>query len=622
MHRSGTSALAGVACTLGAAAPNNLLPANFANPSGYWESSPLVQATDDLLASAGSSWDDWRRLDPQWYGSDEAPRFRDRFQNIVKSEYDEKPLFVVKDPRLCRLMPFFLSVLKDMAVAPVALLSIRDPLEVALSLHRRDGFSISKSVALWLRHVLEAEFHSRQIPRCFISYENLLKDWRLEMGRASDTAGIAWPVDPETAAVLIERFLVADLHHERNESAEVEQHPDLLFLATETYDLLSAASRVGAGHHLLRRIDVIREKFDQASDFFGAAGVPAQEINDRARGLAVLNEELNGVVVKTDGELRRAVRAIEERDRQLATADGEMRRIMAELEVGNQRLLDANDELQRVTIQADNDLGIVIGEVESRDRQLAAADEEIRRLIAEVESRDRLLVAGSEEIRRVAAQADSDLRRAIGEMQERERQLVAADGEVRRLMAEVADRDQKLVGLSEELKRTAAQTDSDLRRAVSEIQERDRQLVAAAGEVRRFMAEVADRDQKLVGLSEELKRTAAQTDSDLRRAVGEIQERDRQLVAAAGEVRRFMAEVADRDQKLVGVSEELKRMTAQAELNLRDAIEEAGKQERRMSELRYRIHEIEMSTSWRITAPMRTLFSGWRHKSPRKKPPS
>src|ERR1700759_5092074 len=86
MHRSGTSALAGVACSLGASAPNNLLPANFSHPNGYWESLPLVQAHSDLLASADSSWDDWRQLDARWYGSEDAPRFRRRIRGILESE--------------------------------------------------------------------------------------------------------------------------------------------------------------------------------------------------------------------------------------------------------------------------------------------------------------------------------------------------------------------------------------------------------------------------------------------------------------------------------------------------------------------------------------------------------
>jgi FkbM family methyltransferase len=368
------------------------------------------------------------------------------------------------------------------------------------------------------------------------------------------------------------------------------------------------------------------------------------EINERDRRLVIINEELRRVGAKADSDLRIAIGEIEDRDRQLAAADGEVRRLMAEIEASNRRLTGANDELRRVGTQADSDLRLMIGEVENRDRQLVTADGEIRRLMAEVVDRDRQLVAGNEEVRRVGAQADSDLRRAIGEMQERERQLIAADGEVRRLMAEVIDRDQQLVAGNEEVRRVGAQADSDLRRAIGEIQERERQLVAADGEVRRLMAEVVDRDQKLAGAGEESQRMAAQADSDLRRAIGEIQERERQLVAADGEVRRLMAEVVDRDQKLVGAGEELQRMAAQADsdmrravgeiqerdqlladakLELRDAIEEIGERDRRLSELEHRIHEIEMSTTWRVTAPMRTLFSGWREALRRlKKPPT
>lgn len=270
MHRSGTSALSGVACTLGAAAPHTLLPANFANPHGYWESLPLVQAHNELLTSAGSSWDDWRRLDPRWYQSAEAQFFRNRLKDIVESEYGEAPLLVVKDPRLCRFLPFFLSVLEDMAVAPVALFSIRDPLEVAFSLRRRDGFPITKSVVLWLRHVLDAELHSRQMPRCFVAYGSLMQDWRLQMRRASEATGIVWPTDPEMSAPSIETFLAPALYHEKSRLEDLEKHPDLLFLAAETYQLLVAASDRGADRDLLDRIDGVRAKFDEASDFFGA----------------------------------------------------------------------------------------------------------------------------------------------------------------------------------------------------------------------------------------------------------------------------------------------------------------------------------------------------------------
>jgi hypothetical protein len=98
----------------------------------------------------------------------------------------------------------------------------------------------------------------------------LLKDWRLEMGRAGGATGVTWPADPEASATSIEKFLVMDLYHERNESAGLEKHPELLFLAAETYRLLLAASTARADRDLFGQIDAVRAKFDEASEFFGA----------------------------------------------------------------------------------------------------------------------------------------------------------------------------------------------------------------------------------------------------------------------------------------------------------------------------------------------------------------
>jgi len=66
MHRSGTSALAGVIARLGAALPKTQVRADLNNKRGYGESSELVQFHERLLASAGSGWRDWERFDPNW----------------------------------------------------------------------------------------------------------------------------------------------------------------------------------------------------------------------------------------------------------------------------------------------------------------------------------------------------------------------------------------------------------------------------------------------------------------------------------------------------------------------------------------------------------------------------
>jgi hypothetical protein len=395
MHRSGTSALSGVACALGASAPKNLLPANFANPNGYWESLPLVQAHSELLASADSSWDDWRQLDPRWYGSEDAPRFRRRIRDILESEYDEKPLFVVKDPRLCRFLPFFLSVLKEMAVTPVALFSLRDPLEVAFSLRRRDGFAISKSVALWLRHVLEAELHSREMPRCTICYENLLKDWRLEMGRAGGATGVAWPADPETSATSIDKFLVRDLYHERNESIGFEKHPELLFLAAETYRLLLAASTAPAGCDLFSQIDAVRAKFDEASEFFGAMLRTEQVFVQQLRTelLQKSSELQQQRALFADQKIRRQTLMEEQTKRQQALIEEQKKRehaLMEEQKNQEQALVETHRrELDRQIHQNERERSAYVARVDALSRQL----EELHDTSTKNESRLNVVIA-------------------------------------------------------------------------------------------------------------------------------------------------------------------------------------------------------------------------------------
>src|SRR5580658_5857134 len=76
MHRSGTSALTRVFSLLGADLPNNMLDANPTNEAGHWESLDLMVGHDELLASAGSRWDDWRAFNPDWDQSGVAEDYR------------------------------------------------------------------------------------------------------------------------------------------------------------------------------------------------------------------------------------------------------------------------------------------------------------------------------------------------------------------------------------------------------------------------------------------------------------------------------------------------------------------------------------------------------------------
>src|SRR5580692_5095072 len=152
MHRSGTSALTRLLALRGATLPEDMIRPGVDNEIGFWEPRQIVAIHDEILQSAGSSWDDVAALPHAWFSSDVASRFRQRLGVALDRTFGDAPLFALKDPRLCLLLPLWLSLLDERGIAPLPVISVRNPLEVAASLGRRDSFSESKSLLLWLKY--------------------------------------------------------------------------------------------------------------------------------------------------------------------------------------------------------------------------------------------------------------------------------------------------------------------------------------------------------------------------------------------------------------------------------------------------------------------------------------
>lgn len=208
MHRSGTSALAGTLVRLGADAPRTLMPPNDDNPTGFWESEPIAQFHDRVLAELGTSWHGWTSVDDAV-----ASRWEGEARDLVTSEFGEAPLFVLKEPRMCRLVPLWLRVLEQVGTRPVAIVMTREPAEVCASLAARDGFAPSYSSLLWLRHVLDAELATRGVLRTFVSYDELLVHWEGVASRLSHELRLTWPMPIERVSDDVRGFLEPTLRH-------------------------------------------------------------------------------------------------------------------------------------------------------------------------------------------------------------------------------------------------------------------------------------------------------------------------------------------------------------------------------------------------------------------------
>ncbi len=177
MHRSGTSAVSGTLSKFGLAFGNAMMQASEDNPKGYYENERIVECNERILELLESSWMD-ERLFPEHYLKEvwEEPHIIQEARAIMEEEFGKEDRIVIKDPRLCITFPFWEKLLRENGYGITIVLPYRDPYEVALSLQKRDGFSLEKSLLLWMKYMLLALYHASNHPRVFINYATLLHD--------------------------------------------------------------------------------------------------------------------------------------------------------------------------------------------------------------------------------------------------------------------------------------------------------------------------------------------------------------------------------------------------------------------------------------------------------------
>ena len=279
MHRSGTSSFVGLAARLGAALGGDLLEANEFNPRGYGEHGGVVAIHDRFLAAQGLRWDDPRR--PGEFEGAAAAEARGALRELLLREFADAPLFAVKDPRLCRLLPLWRPLWDELGVAPAYAVVLRHPLEIARSLARRDGLAEPASLLLWLEHALAVERDTRGSARHFVRYEDLVADWRGVVKRAAEACGFAWPRDADAAAGEVEAFLSGDLRHHRVSAAWPAAEAARFPWAAELHGALEGLAQRGDRADVRSVLDRVAREADAAQALYAPALAAAEARADR-----------------------------------------------------------------------------------------------------------------------------------------------------------------------------------------------------------------------------------------------------------------------------------------------------------------------------------------------------
>jgi glycosyltransferase involved in cell wall biosynthesis len=580
MHRSGTSALTRVISLLGADLPNGLVQGPD-NEAGFWESAKLAAIHDEILSSAGSSWDDWRAFDQNWYASSQAPIFKARVLELLQKDFASSRLFVVKDPRICRLWPFWRDVLEELGAKPAVAIPIRNPVEVAASLERRNGLAPARGYLLWLRHVIDAEQATRGLPRAIVTYSALLDDWQ----RMVRTLGSRLEITTG------ERKQAAPRGEQG--SAAPRLHPVRRAMVSEG----------GCGSFRGR----LREELEGAR---AAIFIERQKAADRSAQVAGLVE------ARADAEASRAVAA--EEVRQLRSERQELRRRLSDLSDEQRRLgidaeaaaakskeaLETAFETLSMERQKSAELTDRLSEVEAArnlaETGCAAAAEKLRRLEAELAARVQASAAQSKAIESArASQADTErenaeLRRLVDEF---ERILTGERDALKEALASVADLRSALASRTDEL----TQLDEMLSEARAQAA-----AVSADREVR--LAEIDGALSASHRREVDLNATVVQQANELAVLSSELAEqralaRDSHGKFAAAEERHHLAVRAS-----AAVEESLsaeRAIASRAHLRALQAEAQARDSEVKTAQLEQSLENLLKSTSWKLSAPWR-----------------
>ena len=230
MHRSGTSMLSGLVFKMGFQIGDLVMEATNDNPRGYFENLDVVYQNDWFFAMQNGNYSS------NSYRYEAIKGVTDYLNNkddILCCKHGKKALsffnnatnypWMMKDPRLCITIRTWLPLLNFI---PAVLFTYRHPLDVALSMHKRDPhlISISKGLRLWYVYNKRAVTQTHDLCRVITSYSRLMRSTHNELNyiyQKLRECGV--PVKKKPLAKDLSSFVDVSLQHRKTENSTCEQ---------------------------------------------------------------------------------------------------------------------------------------------------------------------------------------------------------------------------------------------------------------------------------------------------------------------------------------------------------------------------------------------------------------
>ena len=247
MHRSGTSAITRAMETMGGNLGSRLLPAmSGVNDKGFFEDLDVNALNAEVMDAAGT---DWHTMAPTELVTIDPQRL-DQLQTKALALLRKRctvDTFVLKDPRIARLLPFWQPVFACLNVRVVYVIAVRNPISVAQSLAKRNDFLEEKSYLLWLAHIVPALALTSDSARAFLNYDRLMDFPGSELKQVATQLGL--PLDASRVEEFEKEFLDDQLRHTQFAEQDLRLVRSAPRQIKDLYATLEAASWAGDPRH-------------------------------------------------------------------------------------------------------------------------------------------------------------------------------------------------------------------------------------------------------------------------------------------------------------------------------------------------------------------------------------
>ena len=155
---------------------------------------------------------------------------------LIAHQFAATPTWGWKDPRTCLTLPFWQRIVGPMDYV----VCLRDPVSVAASLEARNGMTAAHAERLWLAYVQASLAHTSGGRRLLVFYEDVMADWRSELGRMASFLGSPARADDPRVISDVATFVDRELCHHRVSPGALAADEGVSFVAKGLYLALRA----------------------------------------------------------------------------------------------------------------------------------------------------------------------------------------------------------------------------------------------------------------------------------------------------------------------------------------------------------------------------------------------